>query len=352
MKTHFVLTLISTLALAHPQESIPAGEPKAIEFVKQAISAQIRKEHATQGTAVRDAHAKAHGCVRAELQVKENLPQGLRTSVFQPGVTYPAWIRYSNGSGKSANDSDGDGRGMAVKLIGVPGTKLGAEKNTLDILTINHPVFFVRNAEEYIEFTKAAATGNPLKFFFPGANPLHWRLHEAGIGQKIRGKKVNDLLTTRFWTMTPYQYGDKVAKLSFIPCSNQKEITSNRKSPNFLRGNLKTHLENQDGCYVLTAQFQRNAKTMPVEDPTIVWNEKESPFYPIATLKIPQQSFDGAKQQQFCENLSLNPWHSVEDHRPLGGINRVRKVVYETISSLRHELNKEPLIEPNGNETF
>ena len=42
---------------------------------------------------------------------------------------------------------------------------------------------------------------------------------------------------------------------------------------------------------------------------------------------------------QHCENLSFNPWHSLPAHRPLGGINRARKVVYPALSKLRHERN-------------
>jgi hypothetical protein len=48
----------------------------------------------------------------------------------------------------------------------------------------------------------------------------------------------------------------------------------------------------------------------------------------------------------------MNPWHAVPEHRPLGGINRVRKVVYETISKLRHDLNGAPRSEPTGDEIF
>lgn len=352
MKRTLLGFMLSGLLLALPQESVPEGEAKAIEFVKQAISMQVRGGFQKSGKAVRDAHAKAHGCVRAELKVREDLPSELRTQLYQPGAQYPAWIRFSNGSGKSQNDTEGDGRGMAVKIMGVGGVKLANEKATQDILTINHPVFFVRNAEEYVEFTKATATGSPLKFFFPGINPLHFRLHEMGIAKAIQGKKVNDMLATRFWTMTPVSFGEKAAKLSFIPCSNQKEVVSNKNNPDFLRLNMSEHLRNQEGCFILAAQIQTDAEKMPIEDPTIEWSEKASPFVSVAMLTIPKQSFESEKQQAFCENLSMNPWHSTEDHRPLGGINRVRRVVYETIANLRHELNREAQIEPNGNESF
>ena len=49
----------------------------------------------------------------------------------------------------------------------------------------------------------------------------------------------------------------------------------------------------------------------------------------------------------FCENLSYTPWHSLPDHRPIGGINRARKVVYEAISKVRHDYNAVPRREPD-----
>ena len=91
---------------------------------------------------------------------------------------------------------------------------------------------------------------------------------------------------------------------------------------------------------------------MPVEDPTIVWDEIKAPFIEVATIRIPKQQFNSEAQQTFCENLSYTPWHALADHRPVGGINRVRKAVYERISLLRHQLNKAPRVEPTGNEAF
>jgi len=49
---------------------------------------------------------------------------------------------------------------------------------------------------------------------------------------------------------------------------------------------------------------------------------------------------------EVCEARSFTPWHSIAEHRPLGGISRVRKAVYQTISTLRHQLNGQPRVEP------
>ena len=44
----------------------------------------------------------------------------------------------------------------------------------------------------------------------------------------------------------------------------------------------------------------------------------------------------------------LPPMHALPQHRPLGSINRIRRVVYKTISSLRRELNNVSLKEPTA----
>ena len=51
---------------------------------------------------------------------------------------------------------------------------------------------------------------------------------------------------------------------------------------------------------------------------------------------------------ELCENISMNPWHSIKEHTPLGGMNRTRKIVYQATSKIRHELNRVTPIEPTA----
>jgi catalase len=159
-------------------ESVPPGEADAIAAIVRGIEDQVRAA-AKSGPAHRDAHAKAHGCVRAEFRVLDDLPAALRVGIFAQPRTFSAWIRFSNGSGTPQRDSIGDGRGMAIKLMGVT----ESASTTQDFLMINHPAFFVRNAVDYVDFQKAS---NPLWFFFPGINPFHLRLKEFWIALAIR----------------------------------------------------------------------------------------------------------------------------------------------------------------------
>jgi hypothetical protein len=68
----------------------------------------------------------------------------------------------------------------------------------------------------------------------------------------------------------------------------------------------------------------------------------------VATITIPRQQFATTERDEFGENLSFTPWHALPQHRPLGAVNRIRRVVYQTISKLRHDMNGVQQREPSA----
>ena len=82
------------------------------------------------------------------------------------------------------------------------------------------------------------------------------------------------------------------------------------------------------------------------------WKEDQAPFHEVATIYIPRQNFDSPGQSEFAENISFNPWHALPEHRPLGIINRIRKVVYDHTSRVRHEMNSVERTEPAAGQPF
>lgn len=324
----------------NPWEIEPIGEADAIAVVTAMIETQVRTA-AISPPARRDAHPKAHGCVSAQVRVLGELPAPLRTGLFATPGVYAAWIRFSNGSGKLQADRIGDARGMAIKVMGVAGSASG----TQDLIVINHPVFFVRNAVDYIAFQRAT---NPAGFFFPGWNPFQFRLHELLAALAVTRRKVSTPLNTTYWSMTPFLFGAVPCKFSVRPVG-APSMFEDRSTPNFLHDNLAKALNAADAQFDLCVQRQTDAKSMPVEDPTIPWSETAAPFVPVARITIPRQSFDRPVRIAFGENLSFTPWHGLPEHRPLGGINRARRAVYETISRVRHEINGSRREEPTPN---
>jgi hypothetical protein len=99
-------------------------------------------------------------------------------------------------------------------------------------------------------------------------------------------------------------------------------------------------------------QKQGDPREFPIEDTLAIWDEAKSPFIRVAQITVPKQTFGSPAQREFCENLSFNPWHGLEAHRPLGGINRARRDEMKAISDLRLRQRGVERVEPTGYETF
>lgn len=299
---------------------------------------------------LRGQHPKAHGVVWAEFTVEPNLPEDLKVGVFkEPGKTFPAWVRFSNAVDK--DDTKNGLHGMAIKLMDVEGDKvLRDEKDakTQDFILVDHPVFFLRNAQDSADFFNALAQSSgkpPLKFFFSGANPLKWHTHELQTLLAMKQKKIESPIATQYWSTTPYQLGSMAVKFSTKPTSPSIERSAN-KTPDYLQTAMVEQLKTQDASFDFLIQRQTDPFKMPIEDPTVEWSEKESPFQKVATIRIPRQVFDSPEQKAFGESLSFTPWHSLPEHTPLGSINQVRKTIYQSLSEQRHQFQEVAAQEP------
>ena len=333
-------------------------EAEATRSIADLIARTIEERYPAQKRpARRDAHPKAHGCVRASFTVDETLPEDLAQGVFIPGRSYKAWIRFSNGdSDPERPDVLGDARGMAIKLMGVSGAKLLADESTAetqDFIMINHPVFFIDDPRDYLTLIKRGSSTNPLVKVLA---PLALGLKGAMIARAITKKQIENPLHTRFWSMVPYRLGEdarkQAIKFSARPCvAHANNNIPKNPDPSYLRKAMANTLSTGDACFNFMVQ-PRPSEAMKVEDSKTEWLESEAPFIKVAKVHIPKQVFDTDAQMDFCENLSFTPWHSLPEHRPLGGVNRVRRIVYEQISKLRHGLNYAPRKEPTGDESF
>ncbi|WP_227063742.1 catalase family protein [Acinetobacter pittii] len=330
-------------------EKIQPKEELLAQNIAQVIEKSIREQY-TAGNALRDAHPKAHGCVRADFHVSKNIPAQFAKGMFIPDRSYQAWIRFSNASNDASNaDIKKDARGIAIKILGVSGQKiLESEKQatTQDFIMINHPVFFANDAKRYLSFMNDVNSHNMIrKLHIPFALGFKGTMNALG----ARNSQIANPLYARYWSMVPYQLGlgnDRQAvKYSVRACSMQANNLPKNPSHDFLREALKKTLQSTDACMEFLIQ-PRTSNQMLVEDSMTEWDEKAAPFYQVATIHIPKQNFDTPEQNKFCENLSFTPWHALPEHKPLGAVNRMRKVIYENISRVRHDMNSALRQEP------
>jgi len=333
--------------------STASSEAEIIALIDTMMKKKLRDDYPQGAHLPRDAHPKAHGLLQAQFIVEADLPQAYRHGIFASAGSFPTWIRFSNGAPAAAPDKKNNVRGIAIKLMGVPGEKvMEAEKDapTQDFLLCNHDVFFVRDVPDYQAFLTAVNGGNPLPFFI-SLRPFKLRFHEAKVLFQAMFKTVASPLAIRYWSQTPYSLGPRAVKYSVKPSAGYKAPAGkiDATDPDYLRHSMVKELANgSDISFDFMVQLQASPDDMPVEDPTILWSERLSPFVKVATIKIPSQIFDTAERNQLAEDLSFTPWHSLPAHAPLGGINRVRRVVYESISRLRHTVNGVARQEPSG----
>lgn len=329
-------------------EQIPADEAGMTQDVIQ-TAVRIVDQHREGTRYLRDAHAKAHGCVKAEVKVLPELAQSLRQGVFsEPGKTWQAMIRLSNGNAYPQFDSMRDARGMAIKLFDVPGKQLlenRQHQHEQDFVMFSHPNFFVSDVAEYRQNVAAQADGKKVMAFFPGSDPRTWQIRHLLIALATLSPPPKSPTETTYFSVSPYKFSEANAKFRVAPapdnCPAYTLPRQNQDLPNFLRSALTQQLSTDrvPACFVLQIQRQDANRYMPIEDTSIEWRERDVPFETVAHITLPPQDFDTPALNLACDNLSFNPWFGIEAHRPIGGINRLRKAVYEAVSDYRHSQN-------------
>ena len=196
-----------------------------------------------------------------------------------------------------------------------------------DFLLINHPVFFVRDAQGFATLTKATvgkANEEELQSLAPTFEVL----------QAISSKKVANPLLIQYWSTTPYQLGDRAIKYTIKP-HQQEAPTSIPDIENYLRVATIDYLSQGDATFDFLVQLYVDEEKTPIENPMQEWQEADSPFIKLATINIPAQKFDFDERKRLDEGLSFNPWHTLPAHAPLGSVNLARKHVYQEMAKAR-----------------
>ncbi|TDI95184.1 MAG: catalase [Caldithrix sp.] len=324
-------------------EHIPTNEQQDIASLEKMLQAKMNRDYLPPASIQRDAHPKQHGLVKAQFIVEDDLPTQLKIGIFKQPHSYKTWIRFSNQNSDPQVDNVKDIRGMAMKLMGVSGEKLLEEEKhatTHDFILISTPMFVTKNVEQF-EKLIAALVSSKLRVL------LFFLFHPRALLNLFRSNKnYPNPLAARYWSTTPYRFGDKVVKYSAKPNDNDFGELPKNPADNYLRSALSNYLDNKDISFDFMVQLQKDSKSMPIEDPGKRWSETESPFIKVATIRIPRQKFDSPEQFAYGTSLSFNPWHALPEHLPLGGINRARKVIYQAISKFRHEKNGTKRQEP------
>ena len=367
------------MATVHPRSD--AEPDDALTATLAATIAQhLAIEHPPDVRPVtRDAHPKAHGCVRAVVRVDPALDGAYARGVFVAGREYQAWIRFSNAL-KIRHDLVRDARGMAIKLLNVAGDNETPGCTSQDFLLVTHPAFFVANAGEYVDFpgtvfrsySTVAMYLRVGRFFF-GLSPRRFRWR--GAWALLRSLKwTSSPLVIPYFSQAPFRFGDREAKfcvrprqraatwpgLSVLLLAAAYQITfiygverllTFSRWEHLLRDALWRSIRRGPVSFDFCVQLREDDDAMPLDDATVRWSERRAPYRRVATIEIPSDQPELGESMALAEHLTFSPWHAVTDHRPLGSINAARRVVYDRIAALRHRKNGVERREPRPGES-
>jgi hypothetical protein len=326
------------------------GEERHIQDVIDEL-AKFTRENWLPGAAQRFGNTKTLGVLRGEFAVLPGLPERLRHGLFAEPRTYRAWVRFSGPGPYAPPDVEDLGQvSVAIKVMGVPGPKLMEdEQATQDLILVSPASFVTPNIRENAKLQRWVRAKAPLVYF---ANPFDSHLLHVFM-QLLYSPMHANPLEVQYYSNVPFLLGEgQAVQYSLKPRRRGRTRIPARPSENYLRDAMVKTLAGGDWTFEFMVQVQTDPHRMPIEDATVKWPERLSPYVPVAHLRLPAQRFDSDEQLAFADVLRYNPWHSLAEHKPLGNSNRARRRMYWELSRLRQHMNAVEHVEPTGDEQF
>jgi hypothetical protein len=320
--------------MLHALETPEPNEAALIAEMTDILQRKMERDYA-KGATQRDAHPKALGVLRGTFSVEPNLPPELKVGIFKKAVSHACWVRVSNASGTPQSDATPDFRGFAIKLMApTSGGKEAEAPVGQDFVLMNFPTMPLGTIKLFRDAVYFSIERSPLllvlKMVLTG--------HVAALKALKEGRtNPTSPLDLRYWSTTPYLWGDGAAvKYSLMPKSAHRSTLPSALSENYLSEAMQTHLTSHPASFDFCVQLRKG--NMPIENAGKEWNEAASPFVKVASLRFDKQQFLGNPEREaLAEALSFSPGHALPEHAPLGGINRARVAIYTALSKFRHQ---------------
>ena len=172
---------------------------------------------------------------------------------------------------------------------------------------------------------------------------------------KIKNQPVRNPLHVEYFSASPFRYGpNRVMRFSVVPAvkTEQAAFTDDEKRNidlDYLAQALKDAMTQKEGekekrplefsfmiQVIEISQLNRPevAGGKMIENAAIAWTEEKYPAVKFTSVKVATITIPAVDEKEnlgfvnACKNLQFTPWHTLAEHKPLGGINRLRKPVY------------------------
>ncbi|PRP79155.1 hypothetical protein PROFUN_13105 [Planoprotostelium fungivorum] len=324
-----------------------AHEEAKIDEIVQVMNKIVQRHLHKHRHAFRGTHVKTQGIVKGSLRVSDDLPDHLSQGLFATPKTYDVILRYASEPIHIDDDRNRAPRGLGMKVFDVTGRHLhpsGNETRTHDFAFNSAPTLELTDLPTALDIFKLRETHYD--------NPTELRAALALRSDRVKQSApytspLMHVLSLTFFSQSAFRYGDNVVKFGLFSSSQrQREVSLKEiRSAEDISESLREYFRNDSAHYDLKVQMIENIAEQPVEDASAMWNWQKYPWQTVATLELPsgQDSFSPQRRTFWEDKMKLNVWHGLEEHKPLGSINRLRKRVYEMSSQFREENNATPI---------
>lgn len=320
-------------------EIFVGGTLEAEEIVVRRLTAEmLALQAANAGSAAsagsgRTMYAKTiAGFTNAVILVDRHVPAEFAVGHFQPGASLPVTLRFSNASGIPQMDGAPDMRGVSMRIALAAGA-------AHDLLLANFPTSFARNARQFIEFAMASIGNRETLLARLAARLGENESRRIAAYLKASLKLCSSLALERYWGGCTYLWGDQPVRYELRPViSGVAPDVDSRSVVDALRMDLAERLALGHVQFRLALQRYVSERRTPVEDAAVEWKKRSSPAMEIATVTIPQQDIlgaDGANSRRLVDRLAFDVWNAPTQFRPLGSLNRARRLIYEASAHVR-----------------
>ena len=326
--------LILRPGLGWQERYLGGSEAAEAAFIEEAMLDIQEVQRRNRKKAGVDAFARAFhakilaGITNAEFHVQSGIDRDLATGYLVPGASYETGVRFSNASGVIQPDTKNDLRGIALDIA----TKFGAQH----YLATNGKASHARDAKQFIAFALAMSGS---KFLI-----LPRLIHNVGLFETVRmfrtvigqvKRPITSLTTESYFSRSGYAFGDLAARWQISP--NSSASANVARGDHWLTEDLAVRLALADVIFDFQVQYFESEETTPIEDGSVEWH---TPLTTIAKVYIPKQDLlgdEGRAALELIEKREFNPWTTTVGFRPLGSLNRARRLVYKASQALRNQ---------------
>ena len=184
-------------------------------------------------------------------------------------------------------------------------------------------------------------------FDSPTGLSLALKLRSDALKQHAPGMlpKTNPI-SHAMYTQSAFRFGDHYGHLALFPAlpamtaKGRDTVHGGASSSTQISDWLFDHFAGAPATYDVRIQLGTSPAHHPTEDASVVWDEATAPYQTVGRVEFPvQDSFAQTRRVFWEDRMVLDPWLGLAAHRPLGSINRLRRVVYGRSRKRRDELN-------------